>query len=564
MKYPELKKTSCEYLRHQAKQKFEIIKPDWIDYGTWALPHKTRHLLGIEDGRRNSHGIVDPTHRVALRSYVAGFLEGNTSASRPWARHVHPDPDVNRFSPNKQYLEKLTRKTLTVFAQSNFYDAAAQFYYEYGVFNTGCMFVDRRPGNRLHFFNLDPGSYFIINNAFGEPEILVREFSLTVKALVGRYGLQNVSKNVKKMYEEGNYTTKIECCHIIKPNEKFNANGAPILLNRPWLSIAYELGPGRGGYDMADKDFESIQEDPKEKDNYLSVNAFSWKPFIVGKSPSSNNYEYGETGPTEMAYGLVRSTNKKAISKDLALEQLVKPTMQGPASLKNSYRTNQANTYIPLDPTSLAQGGMKKAFDINPAIAALIEDVGDLRQIIEKIYYADFLLFLSRNPKTRTATETNAVRAEQQLIIGPNLQSLNLSFNVPLFEFATQFVLDTDLEMTQEIPEGLQGASLKSEFISVFAQAQRAADLPSIEQYMQAMTNIASIDPRIFDKVNLDKFADLYEDRLYLPEGLNRNQADVDAHRQRMEQAAARKEELSETVPALAGAAKDLGIQVQQ
>lgn len=559
MRYP-ITRDTCEYIRSQAKAKFEYVKQDWIDYGLWALPHKTRWLLDQEDGRRNSRHVVDPTHRIAQRSYVAGFLEGNTSASRPWVRHIHPDPDVNRFPENRAYLEKLTRKVLNVFAQSNFYDSEGAVYYEYSTFNTACQFIDRI-GRRLFYHNLDPGSYFVINNAFGEPVVLVREFELTVKAIMDRYGkLPNsyISKAVRKMYDQGDYTTKIQLCTIVQENERYDANLPAVKLNRPWIALTFEGGISRSNtYYSGMSGVETSEE--SEREEYINVDAYSLKPFVVAKSQSSNNYEYGETGPTEMAFGLVRSINKKAIGKDLALEQMIKPTYQGPASLNKSYLTNQANSYVPLDPASYAAGGLKKINDINPAIQHLVGDVQDLRNIIERIYYSDFLTFLSRNPKTRTAAEVHAVVRESQLVIGPNLQSLNLSHNVPHVEFVTNFVLETDPEMLQ-IPEGLQGSSLRTDFISVFAQAQRAADLPAVEQYMQMVATVGALDPRIFDKANLDKLADIYEDRLYLPEGLNRAQPEVDAMRQRQAQAAERQKALQETIPALAGAAKDVGL----
>ena len=73
-----------EYLRQQATQKFDKIRGTWIDIGEWVMPYRLRWLLSQTRGKRNNHHIVDITHILALRSFVAGFLEGNTSASRPW------------------------------------------------------------------------------------------------------------------------------------------------------------------------------------------------------------------------------------------------------------------------------------------------------------------------------------------------------------------------------------------------------------------------------------------------------------------------------------------------
>jgi hypothetical protein len=195
----------------------------------------------------------------------------------------------------------------------------------------------------------------------------------------------------------------------------------------------------------------------------------------------------------------------------------------------------------------------------------LVQDVSDLRDQVEKLYYADYLLYLSRNPKTRTATETNAVVQEQQLIIGPNLQSLNWTHNVPVVEFIMDWVLYEDPFLPPP-PKELTGQFLQPEFISVFAQAMKAADLPAIDRYMQMVEQVGQLPggAKIWDKANLDKLADLYEDRLFLPAGLNNPQGKVDAMRQQAQAAAQRDQMLHQTIPAIAGAAKDAGIQANQ
>lgn len=569
---PTWSKGQCEYLRMQARQRFDKVRSTWIDCGQWALPHKTKWLLSKDnEGRRNNNHIVDTTHILSLRSYVAGFLEGNTSASRPWYRIIHADPEVNKYPQNREWLDKFTRQTLTTLAQSNFYHSAGAFYYDFGVFNTGAHYMDEL-ATGLHFHNLEPGSYYCLNNGIGVADVLVREFTLTVKALVDTYGKKNkngkwewsnFSSRVKKMYEDGNYTQKIDLVHIIKPNEYFNPSEAIAGLNKQWISLSYELGGTTGQYYQDGQEFGFLTPDPMQAETYLKISASKRKPFIVGRSDSSSNFEYGEKGPTLDALGLIKSLNKKAIGKDMALDQMLKPALQGPASLKKSYITSAPNSFVPLDAQSAAQGGLKPIFQVNPAIAALNQDVSDLREQVGKLYYADYLLYLTLNPKTRTATETNAVVQEQQLIIGPNLQSLNWTYNSPLIDFIMDYVLDEDPYLPPP-PEGLQGQFLRTEFISVFAQAQKAADLPSIDRFAQMIQTVGQLQPAIFDKLNLDKLADLYEDRLFLPAGLNNPQNEVDAKREQAQVMAQRQQMLHETLPAMAGAAKDVGYKVPQ
>lgn len=554
----------CEHLRSQADLKFNQVRATWIDCGRWAAPHRIKWLLAQSPGERANQHIVDPTHIIALRSYVAGFLEGNTSASRPWYRTAGQDPEANAVPENYAWLEKFTRRQLNCLANSNFYHAAGQAYYDYGVFNTAAYFIDEIRG-RLFFHNLTPGSYKVINNGYGEAIIMVREFSMNVKALVDMYGRKvkgkwdwsNFSSGVRKMYEDGNYTHMVDVAEVICQNEDFSSSSPVAGSNRQWVTHTYEIGGNFAAYNPGESLFGTGAPDPRDEEKFLRTRFSKRKPFIVARSATSSNYEYGETGPTLDALGLIKSLNKKAISKDQALEQMLRPALQGPANLRKSYITSAPNSFVPLDAQSLAQKGLRTIFEINPAIGSLIQDTGDLRHLVDKLYYADYLLYLSRNPKTRTATEANAVVKEQQLIIGPNLQSLNWTHNVPVVEFVMDFVLDEDPYL-EPPPEGLAGQFLRAEFVSVFAQAQKAADLPSINQYVEAMMGIGQVNPAIFDKVNFDKLADLYEDRLFLPAGLNNPQAKVDAMREQAQRAAQRQQLLQETLPAVAGAAKDV------
>jgi len=564
------RKTQLEFLRSQAKQKFDKIRQTWIDLGRWALPHRIKWMLSQNQGERNNQHIVDGTHILALRSFVAGFLEGNTSATRPWFRIGTQDPALNEVPANREWLQKLTERCLKVLLNSNFYHAAGRFYFDLGVFNTGTHYIDELEDGSLYFHTLTPGSYYVLINDREEPIVLVRDYSLTVNALVSRYGekneegkisFSNFSNGVRKMYEDGNWDQMVDVVHIVIENDEFNPTEPEALLNMKWIEYSYEVG--ETGVELTlDPGDGSSSINPDQEFKFLRISGRKRRPFIVGKGDSSD-FPYGEKGPTLDALGIIKSLNKKAIGKDQALEQMLKPALQGPATIKKSYITTASNSYVPLDARSLSDKGLRPIFEVNPGLGALIQDVGDLRQQVDKFYFADFLLFLSNNPKTRTATETDAIVKEQQLVVGPNLQSLNLTYNVPLVDFVSDFVIDQDPFLPPP-PEALIGKFLRPEFISVFAQAQKAADLPSVDRYIAMISNVGQIDPRIFDKANLDKLADIYEDRLFLPAGLNNPQDKVDAIREQKAQAAQTQQMVQETVPALSKAAKDVGLQVNQ
>lgn len=555
-------KKQCEHLRTQAKTKFDMVRGTWIDALRWTNAHRAQWLLSQTPGERKNHHIVDPSHILARRSYVAGFMEGNTSATRPWTRIETKDMERNDSFEAKAWLQHFTTRVLYHLSASNFYHSVGAFYYDYCDLGTGAQYIEQTEDN-FFIHTLIPGSYYVINDAYGEAAILVREYCLNVGALVKKFGKtdrngkpdwSNISREVRKMYEDGNYATMIDIVHVIKKNPDYDWKKPEDIENREWLELEYEAGSNRAG--MNESDYTENSYIPDIKDVFLRRFTTRRKPFIVGKS--TETFEYGETCPTQDALGLIKSLNKKAISKDRAIEQILAPTLQGPASLRKSYITNTPNSYIPIDARS---AGMKQkvesVFQVNPAIGALVGDVEDMRRMVDKLYYADYLMYLSQNPKTRTARETDAIVEEQQRIIGPNLQSLNRTYNMAILEWVMDYTLYEDPYLLPP-PQELEGQRLKPEMISVFAQAMKAADMPAIDRYTQMIINVGQLNPTIWDKINLDKLADLYEDRLYLPAGLNNPQNKVEAKREQAAREAKRQQQLQETLPAVAGAAKNL------
>lgn len=565
----EYNKKDCELLRQNLKQEFETIRQDWIDKLLWVAPNQAKYMLGRTKGKRDNHHIVDTTHVIAHRSFVAGFMEGNTSTTRSWFKFAHPDKELNAYEPVKKWTQNLNERCLAIGTSSNLYHALAAGYGQYGIVDTSCLYIDELPKGP-HFHVLAPGTFYLMNDNTGVANVLVREFPMTVKNVVETYGTKKngnwdwsiFSNRVKSLFEAGNYTAEVTVCEQVKPNGLFNNEMPEAGSNRKWVSITYEVM----GYDSVTSygmsPSTSYQDGGPDENKFLRINHRTRKPFIAFRNDSSNNFAYGETGPTTNSLGAIKSLNKKALSKDVAIDMMLRPPMQGPATLRKSYLNTNPNSFTPLDGYQAAQGGLKPLYQINPGLGGLNEDIGDLRNMVRRMYYEDFMLFLTQNPKTRTAAEVNAVLSEQQLVIGPALQSLDYTLNNPLVDFLADYAMFEDPYVGPP-PEEIAGSSLRTVFISVFAQAQRAADLPSIDRYMQMIQNVGQLNPSIFEKANLDKLADLYEDRLYLPAGLNRPQAEVDSRREKNMQEAKRQQMMQETLPAMAGARKDAA-QAQQ
>lgn len=546
-----MKKYSVKNLEAQSshmRKEFENIRHDWIDLLYWSNPYKVEFLLTKnKTGMRNNNHIIDPYHILSKRAFVSGFMEGNTSSTRQWGQFETGDDDLNKFAPVREFLQTLARRVFKKMNTTNLYKILPLTYEALAEINTGVIYIDELPGGKIHHTPLDPGTYYLENDFKGDARVLVREFQLTVRQLVHTYGRKVdgkwdwsiFSKDVKTAYQNSDYGRKINVVEWCGPNEFFDADDTPVGNNRPWVCLTYEVG----GYNYSDG-YVQYQIDNLDDNRFLRVQHRTDKPFIAPKNASANNFAYGQTGPMLDALGIVKSLNKKAVTKDILLDFMTNQPMQGPASLMKSYRSLNPGDYVPLTTTEMTMGGLKPVRDNGQGYQLLDADVSELHRIVGKLFYEDYLLFMANNPKTRTAREVDVIEQEKQLIAGPLLQSMDHSLNVPLLEYYANYVLRTDPSL--DVPDELRGRSLQVKVTSVFAQVQRAADLPQVDRFVQAMAAVAQINPRILDKVDFDKYADIYDDRLYLPVGLNRDQSAVDAEREKQQAMAERNIQLEQ------------------
>lgn len=545
---------------------FENIRPDWIDLLYWSSPYQVEQLLtGNQTGIRNNNHIVDPHHLLSRRAFVSGFMEGNTSSTRQWGILETGDDDLNQDEEVKEFTQLLTNKVFKVLSFSNYYRQIPIIYENVSTVNTGVLYIDELPEGKLCFTPIDPGTYYLENDYKGDAVILVRRFKLSVRQLVHQYGRKvngnwdwtNFSKEVKDAYEKGRYSDMISVVEWCGRNEFFNANEAPAGVNRPWVCLTYEAGYAQNSQINTATLNTTVSTRKKDEDTrFLRIQHRSSKPFIAPRNASAGNFAYGQTGCMLDALGAIKSLNKKAIVRDTNLDFMSETAIQGMAGLKKTYRSNQAGTHLPM--TIYEQQMLQQQQQLNLAKAngtgyqLLTADSNDLRSLIDRLFYADYLLYMVNNPKTRTAREVDVIEQEKQLIAGPLLQSLDHTSNVPTLEYAADYVLRTDPSIV--VPDALAGKSLQVKITSVFAQVQRAADLPQIDQYIQRMAALYNVAPQLLQKVNFDKYADIYADRLYLPAGLNRSQSEVDSQREMMQAAVQRDLQLKQAATAAAAA----------
>lgn len=546
----ETKKQKIELLRSSLDLERSSFVAHWRDIADVILPRRPLwNLTDTNRGERRNLKIVDETGTLAARTLSAGMMGGITSPARPWFRLTTPDPDLAEFGPVKDWLHIVDQRMSAVFLRSNLYNALPIVYGDIGVFGTAALMAEEDFDDVLRCYPFALGSYMLAANDKLKVDVFFREFRLTVRQLVQKFGRHNelgvprwdnFSVRVKNAYDRGQYDEWIDICHIIQPNVDYSPNS---LTSKKYESIYYEKG-------MPDANSNEGQ--------YLRESGYDYFPVLAPRWEVAGEDVYGTNCPGMIALGGVRQLQlgEKRIMQ--AVEKMINPPMIGPLSLRGAKAS-----ILPGDITYLDEReglkGFRPAHEVAFNIQPMEMKQEQVRQRIRKAFYEDlFLMFANLERSDITATEINARREEKLLVLGPVLEQLNQDLLDPLIDIT--FDLMARQGFIPEPPEELQGTVLKVEYMSIMHQAQKASGLAGIERLTAFTGQVAAFDPEVIDKLDRDQLIDEYAGITGAPPRIVRSDEQVAeirmqrAQAQQAQQAAQAAQEGAKAVKNLSGA----------
>lgn len=465
----------------------------WRECGEQFLPRAARFYRSDRNrGDKRNNKIIDNTGLRAVKILGAGMMSGATSPARPWFRVAHPDDELMEYQPVKEWMADVQQMLLGVFARANTYLMLHQLYEELGVFGTHAVIGYDSFDKVMHHYNSPTGEYMLDVDYFGNTNTLGREFERSVGALVKEFGVNNVSRTVKSLFDAGNLNAMVPVFHLIEPRadrdpKKFDNR------NKAWKSCYVEAGK-----ENAD-------------DSYLRESGFDYFPVLAPRWHKAGNDVYGQS-PAMDALGDSQQLQHQQLRKSNAIDYQTKPPIILPTSARGSERNFLPGGVSYID-TPDARQAARSAWDVNLNLQHLREDIMDVRERINSAFYADLFLMLATADKSNmTATEV-AERHEEKLIqLGPVLERMHNELLAPLVE--QTFKRCVQVGMVPPPPPELQGQELQVEFISTLAQAQRAVGVNSIDRFVANLGVIAQFKPDVLDKFDQDKWADSYADMM--------------------------------------------------
>ena len=560
MREYKTKRARFEILRSQMDSERSSFISHWRDIGDYVLPRRPRFTLSETNrGERKNQKIIDSTASLAARTLRSGMMGGITSPARPWFRLTSEDPNIAEQGAVKEWLSIVADRMSNAFLRSNIYNALPIVYGDLGVFGTAAMLIDEDfTGDVIRAFPFPVGSYMIGNDDLGQVRVFSRDFRMTVRQLLMKFGTKdengkwvwdNFSDHVKFAYQSGHTESWVDVCHIIEPNED-SQEGALEPKYKKFTSCYFERGTsgaGSGTYITSGKD----------DDRYLRESGYDYFPVLCPRWEVADGDVYGTDCPGMVALGDIKQLQLGEKRAAMAIEKMINPPMVGPNSLKNMKASILPGDITFSDEAS-GKGMFRPAHEINFRLDALEGKQAQVRERVRRAFFEDLFLMLANSDRRQiTAREIEERHQEKLLALGPVLEQLNQVLLDPLIDITFDIMMKQGL--IPEPPEEIQGNELKVEYVSFLAQAQKSLDVGGLERFASTVGQMAQStqDPTVLDKIDADQWVDEYADRLGVPPSVVRPDdevAGIRAQRAEAQQAQA----MAAGAKEVTGAVKDL------
>ena len=524
------KRQRLDVIEAQLRNERTSFRNYWRELSDYILPRRGRFFVSdVNDGQNKRSMIIDATASMAARTLSSGMMTGVTSPARQWFKLTTSEEDLNEQPDVKAYLKDVGDKIRMTFLKSNLYNVFPTLYADLGTFGTGCIFMEEDFESTVNFISFPIGSFMIANDKRGKVSVFFREFQMTVRQIVDKFGRtnpndptfidwSNISDAVKNQYMKHQHETQVDICHFILPNEQYSPNKMESKFKR-YQSLYYEKGISSTN--------NSSSYAMSYPDKFLSEKGYDFFPVMAVRWEVAGEDTYGTNCPGMVSLGDVKQLQLAEKRIAAALDQKVKPSMVGPTSLRNAKASILPGDITYLDEREGTRG-FRRLFEIDFDIRELEGKQEQVRIRISKAFYEDlFLMLANTNRRQITAREVEERHEEKLLALGPVLERINQDLLDPLIE--NTFAIMDKQGILPEPPDSLAGREYTIEYVSVMAQAQKLAGIGNIERMAGFVAQVASLDPSVINKFDIEEAIEVYGDLVGVDPNLIKSKEEVEA-----------------------------------
>lgn len=510
----------------------------WREIADYFLPRRYKWIITPNQQSRGSpinQHILDSTGVVAARNLSSGLVSGKSSPTRPWFKLKIGRLDSTQTSPVSLWLAECERLLYLIFAESNFYNSIATFYYDLVTFGTAVLLIYEDFENVINCYNPCAGEYYIDIDGKYRPVIFYREFTMTVSAVVNEFGIENVSDSIKQLFNDTggtNLTRELVVAHSIEPNDDGRAVEFGFSDQFKFRECYWEWGGST-----------SPQGGVSAPPGFLRKQGYYEQLNVCARWDLVSNDAYGRS-PAMDALGDQKQLQLESRRKAQAIDKMVNPPLVADVQLKNQPASLLPGgiTYVSGYSVS-GKPGFSSVYDTKFPVGDITESLNECRERIKRTFFNDVLNTASQY-ETRsnvTAVEWDMRKSESLVMLGPALERIDHEGLANVLE--RTFAIAARAGILPPAPPEIAGKNLNIEFVSMLQQAQQAAQSAGIERLLGISGNLAGIDPAAMDNVDVDYALDKYSfllnndpKMIRSPEAL----ATIRANRQRQQEQAQR------------------------
>lgn len=543
---------TSETLRAYCMARMEVLRAQrWTWWQHWAslaemfLPRRYRYFISANAWQRGSpinSQIVDETGLLAARTLATGLLSGLTDPTTPWMTlGLHGINDIPEGEV-KNWLAECTSRILTVYANSNFYQALGQSWHDKVVFGSAALIQYEDAETVVNFQGPPLGEFFFGLNAKNEVDTLYREYTYTVKQAVDEFGLENVSVSTANMFRQASSKDmEIIIGHAIEPNSTLYEGGTRDLGLMVPKSFAHrEVFWERGG-----------AYGPQAVGTLLRLKGYREAPFVGQRWDVTSNDAYGRS-PGMDALPAVRQLQIEQRRKAEAIDKMVRPPMVASVNMKNEPMSILPGgvSYV-ADP---AAAGFKPAFQVEPRIQEMMEDIKEVQTRVKEVMFNPLFTTITDLDTVRTATDIDARKAEAIILIGPVIERTEGDLDAIV---GRTFSIMSRRGLFPPPPPAISGMVVVPRYISMLAEVQRSTATTSIERLLGMVGSLVAVSPEAIDNIDIDEAVEHYAELLNVPPNILRAAQQIAAIRQQRAQQL-QAQQMAATGTALADGAKTL------
>lgn len=502
----------------------------WREVADYFLPKRYIWLQSGKEARVRSAKnpyILDSTGTTAARILASGMMNGITSPSRPWMRLRVPGSEEENDAASL-WADEVVRRMLYVMSESNFYNAMAVLYLDLVVFGSAAVLIYEDDESVIRCYNPALGEFYFGQSHRLTVDTFAREFKQSVKQLVTRFGIENVSETVRMKFQKGGADSlhMYDVTHLIEPN----TGSVP-------KKFAYQ---------------ETYWETASNSGGVLAQKGFNELPGIFPRWEVSANDSYG-TSPAMDALPDVIQLQQETKRKGQGLDKTVNPPIVADVQLQHRPTALMPNgiTYV----AGANNVGAKPLYQIQMPLQEMTQDIREVQGRIREVLHNNLFSMISQIDTVRSATEIDARREEKLVLLGSVLERFENEALSPAIKRI--FSIMERRGMLPEAPPEIEGLDLKIEYVSILSTAQRAVSAAPTERWLQLIGNIAQVAPQALQVPNWEELVRNYGTSIGVQHRDMRTREDVAAEQEAMAQKQ-EMEEMAAAVPPLASAAESL------